>query len=154
MKTGGFVFLLMVSSLLVPGTCTLLAAGQTENAECVPCVTNNVAKLDETRHAQRCLVVHDDFTLENRFKFTWADEFDGEWEVMENGISMHREPFDVPHIAPQTKESLNLPEFKAEDGKVTEVKIYFLLKKDKPWAKAGSEVACSRIALKPPLKPL
>ena len=82
---------------------------------------NVTAKLVEVGHVHRNLVVHDDFTLENRFGFTYADEFDGEWEVVEDGVSMHREPFAVPHIAPLSKGSLNLPKFEAKDGKETSI---------------------------------
>ena len=108
---------------------------------------NVTAKLIEVGHVYRNLVVHDDFTLENRSGFTWADEFDGEWEVVEDGISMHREPFSVPHIAPLTRGNLNLPEFKANDGKETFVNIYFSLKRDTLWAKAGWEVSRNQIAI-------
>ena len=110
---------------------------------------NVTAKLVEVGHVHRNLVVRDDFTLENRFGFTYADEFDGEWEVVENGVSMHREPFAVPHIAPLSKGSLNLPKFEAKDGKETFVNIYFSLKKDTLWAKAGWEVSRNQIALNP-----
>ena len=108
---------------------------------------NVTAKLVEVGHVYRNLVVHDDFTLENRFGFTYADEFDGEWEVVEDGVSMHREPFAVPHIAPLSRGSLNLPKFEAKDGKEMFVNIYFSLKKDTLWAKAGWEVSRNQIAL-------
>ena len=108
---------------------------------------NVTAKLIEVGHVHRNLVVHDDFTVENRFGFTWADEFDGEWEIVEDGVSMHREPFTVPHIAPLSRGSLGLPKFEAQDGKETFVNIYFMLKEDTPWAKKGWEVSRNQIAL-------
>ena len=37
------------------------------------------AKLLEAAHVQRSLIVRDDLSLENRYGFTWSDEFDGEW---------------------------------------------------------------------------
>ena len=110
---------------------------------------NVTAKLVEVGHVHRNLVVRDDFTLENRFGFTYADEFDGEWEVVEDGVSMHREPFAVPHVAPLSKGSLNLPKFEAKAGKETFVNIYFMLKADTPWAKKGWEVSRNQIALDP-----
>ena len=108
---------------------------------------NVSAKLVEVGHVYRNLVVHDDFTLENRFGFTCADEFDGEWEMIEDGVSMHREPFAVPSVAPLSRGSLGLPKFEAKDGKETFVNIYFSLKADTPWAKRGWVVASDQVAL-------
>lgn len=107
------------------------------------------AKLVEVGHVYRNLVVHDDFTLENRFGFTYADEFDGEWEIVEDGVSVRREPFAVPHIAPLSCGSLGLPEFTAKDGKETFVNIYFTLREDTLWAKKGWAVSRNQIALDP-----
>ena len=110
---------------------------------------NVTAKLVEVGHVHRNLVVDSDFNLVNRFGFTYADEFDGEWEVVEDGVSVHREPFTVPHIAPLSKGSLGLPRFEARDGKETFVNIYFTLKEDTIWAKKGWEVSRNQIALMP-----
>ena len=107
------------------------------------------AKLVEVGHVYRNLVVRDDFTLENRFGFTYADEFDGEWEIVEDGVSVRREPFAVPHIAPLSCGSLGLPEFSVKDGKETFVNICFKLREDTPWAKKGWEVSRNQIALNP-----
>ena len=110
---------------------------------------NVTAKLVEVGHVHRNLVVHDDFTLENRFGFTYADEFDGEWEVVEDGVSVRREPFSVPHIAPLSRGSLGLPKFSAKDGKETFVNIYFTLREDTLWAKKGWVVSRNQMALSP-----
>ena len=97
----------------------------------------------------RNLVVDGDFNLENRFGFTYADEFEGEWEMVEDGVSMHREPFRVPHIAPLSKGSLGLPKFEAAAGKECFVNVYFCLKADTEWAKRGWVVSRNQIALSP-----
>ena len=105
------------------------------------------AKLVEVGHVHRNLVVRDDLTLENRFGFTWADEFDGEWEIVEDGVSVHREPFAVPHIAPLSKGPLGLPRPTASDGKEVFLNVYFSLKADTPWAKKGWQVSRNQIAV-------
>ena len=110
---------------------------------------NVTAKLVEVGHVHRNLVVHDDFTLENRFGFTYADEFDGEWEVVEDGVSVRREPFPVPHVAPLSRGSLGLPKFDVKDGVETFVNIYFTLREDTLWAKKGWTVSRNQIALSP-----
>jgi beta-galactosidase len=101
----------------------------------------------EVGHVYRNLVVHDDFTLENRFGFTYADEFDGEWELVEDGVPVRREPFAVPHIAPLSRGGLGLPKFIAKDGRETFVNISFKLKEDTLWAKKGWKVSRNQIAL-------
>ena len=108
---------------------------------------NVTAKLVEVGHVHRNLVVHDDFTLENRFGFTCADEFDGEWELVEDGVSVRREPFAVPCIAPLSRGSLGLPKFAAKNGKERFVNVYFKLKADTLWAKKGWAVSRNQIAL-------
>ena len=105
------------------------------------------AKLVEVGHVHRNLVVRDDLTLENRFGFTWADEFDGEWEIVEDGVSVHREPFAVPHIGPLSKGPLGLPRPTASDGKEVFLNVYFSLKADTPWAKKGWQVSRNQIAV-------
>ncbi len=110
---------------------------------------NVTAKLVEVGHVHRNLVVDSDFNLMNRFCFTYADEFDGEWEIVEDGVSVHREPFAVPHIAPMTSGKLAIPRIEAKDGKEVFVNIYFMLKADTPWAKKGWEVSRNQIACIP-----
>ena len=108
---------------------------------------NVTAKLVEVGHVHRNLVVRDDLTLENRFGFTWADEFDGEWEVVEDGVSVHREPFAVPHVAPLSKGDLGIPRPAAADGRDVYLNVYFSLKADTPWAKKGWQVSRNQIAV-------
>ena len=110
---------------------------------------NVTAKLIEVGHVHRNFVVDSDFNLENRFGFTYADEFDGVWEVVEDGIIVRKGTFVVPHIAPLSKGSLGLPHFKAKDGAETFVNVDFLLKEDTLWAKKGWPVARNQIALIP-----
>ena len=108
---------------------------------------NVTAKLVEVGHVHRNLVVRDDFTLENRFGFTYADEFDGEWELVEDGVCVRRGAFAVPHVAPLSKGTLNLPAFGAKDGVETFVNVSFKTKADTIWAKRGWVVARNQIAL-------
>ena len=61
-------------------------------------------KLIEVAHVYRNLVVtrkaDGAFELWNRFGFTSADEFDGEWELLEDGASVAKAAFAVPKVAP------------------------------------------------------
>ena len=113
---------------------------------------NVTAKLVEVGHVHRNLVVDGDFNLENRFGFTYADEFDGEWEMVEDGVPVQRKPFKVPHIAPLSKGSLGLPKFAASEGKECFVNVYFTLKEDTLWARKGWTVARNQIALASPAR--
>ena len=112
---------------------------------------NVSAKLVEVGHVHRNLVVTGDgksgFELWNRHGFTFADEFDGEWELVEDGVTVRREPFVVPRIAPLSRGRLDIPKLEAKDGKETFVNFSFRLKSDTLWAKKGWVVARDQIAL-------
>ena len=110
------------------------------------------AKLVEVGHVHRNLVVHDDLTLENRFGFTWADEFDGEWELVEDGVASRRGSFAVPRVAPLSTGKLDLPRFEAKDGTETFFNVNFTLKDDTLWAQKGWPVARNQIRLSPPVE--
>ena len=107
------------------------------------------AKLVEVGHVHRNLVVDGDFNLENRFGFTYADEFDGAWELVEDGKVVRRGTFAVPHIAPLSKGKLPLPKFETMPGREYFVNVNFSLKDDTAWAKKGWEVARNQVALAP-----
>ena len=107
------------------------------------------AKLVEVGHVHRNLVVHDDMMLENRFGFTWADEFDGEWELVENGVVAQRGKFAVPHVAPLSSGELDLPRFKLKAGAECFLNVNFALKEDTLWAEKGWRVARNQIRLSP-----
>ena len=110
---------------------------------------NVTAKLVEVGHVHRNLVVDGDFNLENRFGFTYADEFDGAWGLVEDGKVVRRGTFAVPHIAPLSKGKLPLPKFETMPGREYFVNVNFSLKDDTAWAKKGWEVARNQVALAP-----
>ena len=110
---------------------------------------NVTAKLVEVGHVHRNLVVDGDFNLENRFGFTYADEFDGAWELVEDGKVVRSGTFAVPHIAPLSKGKLPLPKFETMPGREYFVNVNFSLKDDTAWAKKGWEVARNQVALAP-----
>ena len=113
---------------------------------------NVTAKLVEVGHVHRNLVVsrRDDGSLElwNRFAFTWADEFDGIWELLEDGKAVATGSFAVPHLAPLSRAELKigLPPL-AKDLKERFLNVAFTLKADTLWAKKGWTVARNQVAL-------
>ena len=111
------------------------------------------AKLLEVGHVHRNLVLHDDGTLENRFCFTWADEFDGEWELVVDGAAGRRGRIDVPRLAPLSRVKLDLPRFKLEEGVEAFLNVDFKLKKDTCWAGKGWTVSRNQIRLSPKAAP-
>lgn len=109
---------------------------------------NVTAKLVEVGHVHRNLVVDGDFNLENRFGFTYADEFDGAWELVEDGNVVRTGTFAVPRVAPLSKGKIELPKFETKPGCEYFVNVEFLLKNDTIWAKKGWKVARNQVALK------
>ena len=71
------------------------------------------AKLVEVAHVYRNLIVRKEsdgtLSLENRFGFTSADAFDGEWELVANGQTVARGAFAVPAVAPLSRGVLPWP---------------------------------------------
>jgi len=124
-------------------------------------------KLIEVGHVHRNLVVErgtgngergTGFRLWNRFAFTWADEFDGRWQLMEDGVEVASGRIAPAHIAPLSRGDVTLDGFDAtltrgdgkKDGlerKERFVNVSFATKRDMPWAKAGWVVAREQIAL-------
>ena len=111
-------------------------------------------KLIEVGHVHRNLVVERGmgFRLWNRFLFTWADEFDGRWQLMEDGVEVASGRIAPAHIAPLSRGDLTLEGFdaalaKGDDKKERFVNVAFATKRDMPWAKAGWVVARDQIAL-------
>ena len=111
------------------------------------------AKLREVAHVHRNLVVREDGTLENRFGFTRADEFDGEWELVENGRTTLRGALAVPPVPPLASARIDLPRFKIAEGVEAFLNVRFRLKETTPWAEKGWVVASDQLRLSPPATP-
>ena len=111
-------------------------------------------KLVEVGHVHRNLVVDrgTGFVLWNRFAFTYADEFDGSWRLLEDGAEVASGRIAMPHIAPLSRgevalEGLDAALAKDAGGKERFVNVSFATKADAPWAKKGWVVARDQIAL-------
>ena len=117
-------------------------------------------KLIEAAHVQQDIeVVCDDAakgtaTLVNRAAFTFADAFDGEWAFFEDGVKTDGGVLDVPHVAPQSRGVIKLPQPKVATERASPTggtgfvpsaecfyRVAFKLKADTPWAAKGWEVA-------------
>ena len=116
-------------------------------------------KLIEVGHVHRNLVVTrkatGEFSLWNRFLFTWADEFEGRWQLVEDGVEVASGHVVPAHIAPLSRGDVTLEGFDAalarggekKEGKERFVNVSFATKRDMPWAKAGWVVAREQISL-------
>lgn len=120
---------------------------------------NVTPKLIETGHVYRNLVVRRNVNgkleLENRFGFTFADEFDGKWVLRTNGVESASGSFKVPAVAPLAcaefsiagvdKALAALP----EDRKMLEtiLEVAFTSKNAAPWADKGWTVARNEVKL-------
>ena len=115
-------------------------------------------KLVEVGHVHRNLVVTKKdgsepgvYELWNRFCFTDADEFDGAWELVEDGVVVRRGSFEVPHLGPLSKGEVLIPTPEQLDGdKEVFLNVSFLLKQGMPWAEKGWVVAKDQVALAVP----
>lgn len=117
------------------------------------------AKLIEVGHVHRNLVVRkadgEQFEMENRFGFTFADEFNGCWALLEDGEKVAGGAFAVPHLEPLSKCLFAVPELSAalvKSGKDKElfVNFEFTTKSNAIWAEQGWIVAREQIALNVP----
>ena len=116
-------------------------------------------KLIEVGHLQRNLVVtkkDDGFELWNRFCFTWADEYAGSWELVEDGVKVGAGEIAVPHLAPLGRGPVELTGLKdllptLDPKKEHFVNVSFTEKADTLWAKKGWTVARDQIALALPV---
>ncbi len=113
-------------------------------------------KLIEVGHVHRNLVVTrkatGGFSLWNRFLFTWADEFEGCWQLVEDGVEVASGRIASAHVAPLSRGDVTLDGLdaaiaKGDDKKERFVNVSFATKRDMPWAKAGWVVAREQIAL-------
>ncbi len=118
-------------------------------------------KLIEVGHVHRNLVVErgtgngergTGFKLWNRFAFTWADEFEGHWQLMEEGVEIASGRVVPAHIAPLSRgvvtlEGVDAAIAKGDARKERFVNVSFATTRDMPWAKSGWVVARDQIAL-------
>ena len=113
-------------------------------------------KLLEVRQVHRNLVVSraedGGFVLWNRFGFSFADEFEGSWELVRDGVAVDRGSFEVPHLAPLSRAKLTtLPPVEPQEGRETFLNVAFCLKRDTQWAKKGWCVARDQLRIGPSL---
>jgi beta-galactosidase len=112
---------------------------------------NVSAKLVEVAHVQRNLVVRSaadgTLELENRFGFTSADEFDGEWELIADGEIVERGVFAVPAVKPLSRGKLQLPRLTPPEGRECFLNVRFRLKADTLWARKGWCIAADQLKL-------
>ena len=120
---------------------------------------NVTPKLIETGHVYRNLVVRKSangkLELENRFGFTSADEFDGNWILRTNGVEMVSGSFEVPAVAPLARAEFSIAGVdKAlaalpEDRKMLEtiLEVAFTSKNAAPWADKDWTVARNEVKL-------
>ncbi len=113
-------------------------------------------KLVEVGHVYQNLVVtrggDGALSLDNRYGFTRADEFAGEWTLLEDGVEVAKGAFEPPAVAPLSRGRL---EIAALDGALAAsdatrerfVNLRFRTKAATPWAEEGWVVACDQIAL-------
>ncbi|MBQ3096942.1 MAG: DUF4981 domain-containing protein [Kiritimatiellae bacterium] len=121
-------------------------------------------KLIEAAHIQQDIeVVCDDAVtgvgrLINRAAFTFADAYDGEWGLYEDGVKVAGGKLDVPHLAPQSVGEIKLPTPIRSLSPNSEYfyRVGFRLTEDRLWAGKGWEVAHNQLrysncaALPPP----
>ena len=111
------------------------------------------AKLIEIGHVQRNLVVRKSaagkLEVENRFGFTWADEFKGTWTLVKDGREMERGSFEVPHIGPLEKGEMEMPRFRTVVGGDGEwfLNVAFRLKEGTRWGEENWVVARDQVKL-------
>ncbi|MBQ0031595.1 MAG: DUF4981 domain-containing protein [bacterium] len=109
-------------------------------------------KLIEVGHVHRNLVVSRQadggLQLWNRYAFTWADEYDGMWELIENGQSVKTGKFAVPHLAPLSRCRLEVDmNYRLREGNEYFLNVSFAVKTAAAWAERGWVVARDQIRL-------
>lgn len=113
---------------------------------------NVSAKLVEVGHVHRNLVVtrgaDGTLTLENRFGFTFADEFDGIWELVSDGHAVAHGTWEVPHLAPLSRCDITarIPA-QAVPEQECFLNVSFVLKNRTPWAEKGWAIARNQVRL-------
>lgn len=94
------------------------------------------------------------FELDNRYSFTDANEFDGAWELLEDGVVILRGVFATPSVKPLT--CVRIPAVDLigtalanlrEDSEYF-LNVYFSLRQDELWAKRGFAVSRNQVKVK------
>jgi len=110
-------------------------------------------KLEEVGHVHRNLVLTGDgrgtFTLENRYSFTDARDFDCRWELVEDGRAVREGTFELPPVPPLTKvsETYDLADLGLRPGHEYFLNVSFVTRKDEIWAKAGWVISRNQVRL-------
>jgi beta-galactosidase len=92
--------------------------------------------------------------VENRYNFTDLNEFDIAWEVIRDGIKVQSGTLEPGTLGHKEKMPITIPyQEKLMAGSEYFLNVYFALKKDANWAKAGHIVASEQFALsrRPPV---
>ena len=117
----------------------------------VDSLRNVSPKLIEVAHVYRNLVVtrkaNGRYELWNRFGFTDANAFAGEWELIRDGVSVRKGTFDVPSVRPLGRGEFDLPAFDLEPGAEYFVNFAFRTKSATKVVPEGWVVARDQIAL-------
>lgn len=86
--------------------------------------------------------------VENRYDFINLNEFNINWEVIKDGVKAESGTLESLDLASDQKTTITVPFNKSLDGGSEYfLNVYFTLKKDARWAKAGHVVAAEQFAL-------
>lgn len=94
-------------------------------------------------------VVNGKIKLLNKYAFLPLSEFKIEWFLLENGKRIQSGNMPAPNIAAGDSALVSLPFTKPvlKPGAEYFLTVRFVLKKDRPWAKAGHEIAWEQFAV-------
>ncbi|MDR2954190.1 MAG: DUF4981 domain-containing protein [Prevotella sp.] len=86
--------------------------------------------------------------VENRYDFYNLDEFNIEWEVIEDGIKSQSGTLSPINLSSDEKATITIPYNRnLNSGKEYFLNVYFTLKNDKTWAKKGHVIAAEQFSL-------
>ncbi len=89
------------------------------------------------------------FKVFNRHFRTNLNEYDVAWEITKDGKVIHTGSIASPNVLPQQEASFQvpIPKIDAKPGFRYHIKIAFVLKEDRPWAKKGFEIGTEQFML-------
>ncbi len=87
-------------------------------------------------------------SITNNYYFTNLNEFDIFWKLLENGITTQTGTLEPIDLNPGETTKVKIPIVRTNPMKDYHFDIEFKLKKDKPWAKKGHEVAREQFLIK------